>query len=209
MSSRLGVPERKRFDEAARALLPQAIAEEYYNLCDATGRRTLAHLSALSRREAWEVLVARGLIPMSWVDDPRRRFVRFTPDSVGIECHHGFDHCPECDGSLASPASAAECLVFASDIEAAITAEAIARELTKHDRVMWRVRRRAAIERRLSEPFTTKCAHLATVQMAYQSTVDGEPPSGVFAKARHLLRLGFSLDIATDGMATIVAQEIE
>lgn len=75
-----------------------------------------ADLAHARGAEAWEALASRGLIPMEWLDDDSRRFVR-------------------ADGALAAePEDFASAAVLAVDVEGARRAEAVAREL------VWRMR---------------------------------------------------------------------
>lgn len=106
-------------------------------------------------REAWELLATREVIPLAWLDDPRRRFVCATcrGDGVHYQTRDGgarntpYD-CPACAGGMIQhPPTVAECVAFASDPAGVMTAEAIARQITGCERVVWRVEPRAQIEK--------------------------------------------------------------
>lgn len=88
--------------------------------------QVLEALAGLSDpREAWETLAARGLLPMHWVEDPRRYFVCTAEEWLEL----GGPASPS-GGPLASPCppTVRACAAFARDLERVLTAEALARE---------------------------------------------------------------------------------
>lgn len=107
--------------------------------------------------EAWEVLAARGLIPFAWIGEARRGFQRWYVGGCqgcggskivpAKQSKTGRDEpCGHCAGSgrqersgvLPRPLSTAACVALASDAAAVETAEAVAREVTRRRRVVWR-----------------------------------------------------------------------
>ena len=113
-----------------------------------------AELRSESPQSAWETLLAREIIPMEWVDDPKRRFMQtFRSTCNGCD---GFgtaslgNSCRTCDGigwvdrgnKLPHPITVKECLFAASHITHMITAEELAYECARHvdakaHRVVW------------------------------------------------------------------------
>lgn len=81
-------------------------------------------------REAWEALAARGLVPESWVDDPRRWFVCSADEWLA----HGSLAAPR-EGPLASPhpPSTGACVALAADPRGVATAETLAHEVAREE----------------------------------------------------------------------------
>lgn len=102
---------------------------------------------SITPAEAWELLAARDLIPLSWLDNPRR-FGVLGPERCG-DCPRGAKPplCVMCDGTrlfagalLPHPSTLAEIVFFASlDPEAVERAELLAAEAIQHQRAAaWR-----------------------------------------------------------------------
>ena len=110
----------------------------------------LARWNPLSPAEAWELLATRELIPMDWVEQPRRVFVDFiasrraqgadqrvtyeSGDQVLVLPSVALAGSPR--RALAPPTVAA-CAAFAADVPNVLAAEAIAREVAMRDHVIW------------------------------------------------------------------------
>lgn len=96
--------------------------------------------------EAWELLAARDLIPLSWTDHPRR-FER------AYHCPHGkLRGCSWCGPGIRTiPSTLAEIVAIASDVVGVETAEAIVGQQFPQHTVLWSVRPKKEIDDRLAE----------------------------------------------------------
>lgn len=129
--ARLNNPRRRRFWDALSVVLDVPADELRANvidpavvaLPDVPGKPMqgwpFRELACDGPADAWELLAARGLIPMDWVDDPRRRFL--------ADGGPGVPHPPTVLGAV----------LLASDTAGVLRAEALARELTELPRVTW------------------------------------------------------------------------
>lgn len=108
---------------------------------DLAGPSPASRLAVTDPREAWEALAARGVIPASWVEDPRRAFHDGEERSLRTFRSGGvrFDHVDRTAILAPHPPTVAACVALASDPEGVTTAEAIAREVTGVERVVWYV----------------------------------------------------------------------
>jgi hypothetical protein len=77
---------------------------------------------------AWEALAARDWIPLSWVGDPARVFLRDPERSPCPACANLPPGCPECPRRHPSetPWTLRECVVFAGDPSGILAVEALA-----------------------------------------------------------------------------------
>lgn len=128
-----------------------AVDLEYAALAERLLRAEAPHLEearavasgCADARELWERLAARGLIDVSWIEDPRREFGLVTPDSSGSY--------RERRRTVSSEApSMAAAITLAADVEGVTTAESLAREVAaglaswrghQPDRVRWWIAR--------------------------------------------------------------------
>lgn len=96
--------------------------------------------------EAWEILAARDLIPLSWTDHPRR-FER------SYHCPHGkLRGCSWCGPGIRTiPSTLAEIVAIASDVHSIETAEAIVGQQFPQHTVLWSVRPQKEIDDRHAE----------------------------------------------------------
>lgn len=93
--------------------------------------------------EAWQLLATRGLIPLAWIEDPRRGF------DVIVEHAGWWSWEPT---ALPHPPSVLACVLLAADVPGVLTTEAIARELAGADAVRWRVLPHARARQRVHRP---------------------------------------------------------
>lgn len=109
--------------------------------------------------EAWEVLATRGLIPLSWLDNPRifehehhrsSRRMRGCPDYCGVH-------------RTALPHNLAEVASIASDARGIETAEAVAGQFLPGRRVIWSSERRAIVLAMVEETGPARGSDLATL----------------------------------------------
>lgn len=121
-------------DDAADApLVARVLQPDRPRLADA--RAAMAHVRGLD--EVWDVLATRDVIPMDWLDAPRRRFALPCGGCNGYGGYarsHYADTCKTCVGrgftaTGARPATMRASVTFASDPGGVATAEALAREL--------------------------------------------------------------------------------
>ena len=111
-------PERSRLLEIMECVLgrapdPTRIEEELEKLGHGHNEEGLG-----KGKSAWELLAARGLIPMNWVDEPRRRF------------HLGSSK------DLRTHPSSKMAVLLASDLQGVMAVEELAREFVARTR-MW------------------------------------------------------------------------
>lgn len=162
-------------------------------------------------RAAWELLATRGLIPMTWVDDPGRRFVCTDGDcnGDGIASVDPFDGttavCPSCAGAglLPHPSRLDEVVAFAADVGGVAQAEALAREVLPFERAVWSLidpRSYAMLVARRggqSDPWLRGLTYECARDLAASRATGQPPPYGPGAREQHamygLLAEGYAL----------------
>lgn len=195
---------------------------------------------SITPKDAWELLATREIIPMGWLDDPRRRFADPVVDDLRIlsnedafmdgvtfvvEARHASgartsenwnyrrDEAREFRANpnayveamlarlgervkaaavrrlIPHPATLAACVAFAADVPNVLAAEQIAREITRHDRVVWCV-----------EP----AAVIAPTRVSTARGVVGELAPPGHLTCPDLAALGYTLQLAPGDVATLV-----
>lgn len=150
-------------------------------------------------REAWEVLTERlGLA--GWLDDSRRRFVCHACDGwfrelTSENLERGM--CATCAGlgwRVRQPTTVAACVAIASDVANILTVEAIAREITGRDTMVWRV----------TSPDDVRRTRTTAVSPGRDGH-DGRPwDTELSERARPIAVLGYALDAVTDEAVRLV-----
>lgn len=114
-----------------------------------------AKLGLVDAGQFWEALACADLIPMAAVDDPRRLFAGpetlvQIPARAGEVSVWGLTSVVGHD-LYRHPATVADAVALAADWPRVLTAEEIAREVLRVDRVVWRVEHREEIRARISD----------------------------------------------------------